>query len=278
MIDTTQILNRLQYEGHCRIYYTRLCLKFGWFEEKMTIPDENSNPLVYYYYKNYNTGEELKTPPIYTPVDHYYACKIQSIWAVYKAKKYMKSLLIQDSIINIAYSAIMRYQQVSYIGYNLEGVTTPQILYRCGFVDLAQSIETYFKSRPHLYREFLPNHLLNLPKEKYSSIGVTKHSDVKDLERYKEWYNSLTNEKYLSGIKFINSYNNYSDMRLMKECIQSGEQYIRNKLNKAFKNSVSRIQNILTSILNSKYPITRFQLDSFIEMFNGKPGVAQVII
>jgi hypothetical protein len=77
-------------------------------------------------------------------------------------------------------------------------------------------------------------------------------------------------------MKFLNSYENYLDSRMMKDCIKSGETVIRNRLNKAFKNSLSRIQNILTAILNSKYPVTKFQLDAFVEMFNGKPGVAQV--
>jgi hypothetical protein len=155
-------------------------------------------------------------------------------------------------------------------------VTTPQFLYRCGFFDLAQSIENYFKSHPHLFKDFHPEHLLTLSKEKYSSIGVTKHIDVKELDRYKEWYTSLTVEKRQIGLKFLNFYDDYSDLRTMKECIQKGETVIRNRLNKAYKNSLSRIQNILTAILNSKYPITKFQLDAFLDMFSGKPGVAQV--
>lgn len=275
MIDTTQLLNRLQYSVHCRLYYTRLCLKFGWVEEKMSLVDEDSKTQTIYFYKNYNTGEESRVPPVYTAIDHYCACKIQSIWSCYLAKKYMKSLLIRDSMVNIAYSAIVRYQQVAFIGYEMEGVSIPQILYRSGFVDLAQSIETYFKSRPQLSKDYSPDDLLTLPKEKYSTIGVTKHSDVKDLDRYKDWYSSLSSEKRLAGVKFINSFRDHTDLRTMKECIQTGESFIRSKLNKAYKNSLSRIQNILASILNSKYPITKFQLDAYLDLFSGKAGLAQ---
>lgn len=123
MIDSAQTLSKLQYETHCRLYYTRLCLKFGWFEEKGELKDDiaGSSSQTYFFYKNYSTGEESRTPPVYTPVDHYYASKIQSIWAVHKAKKFIRSLLAQDSIVNIAYSAIMRYQQVAYIGHEMEG-------------------------------------------------------------------------------------------------------------------------------------------------------------
>ena len=156
------------------------------------------------------------------------------------------------------------------------GVTTPQYLYRSGFIDLAQSVDTYFKSHPHLLKDFHLEQLLTLPKDKYSTIGVTKHIDVKDLDRFKEWYTSHPSDKRSLGYKFLNSFQSFEDLRPMKECIQSGETMIRNRLTRAYKNSLSRIQNILTAILNSKFPITKFQLDSFLDMFSGKPGVAQV--
>jgi hypothetical protein len=132
MIEISQsLLCPLQYEAHCRLYYTRLCLKFGWHEEKGLLQEAvegeaegrvSSGERTYFFYKNYSTGEESRTPPIYSPVDHYMACKIQSIWAVHKAKKFIRSLLVQDSIVNIAYSAIVRYQQVASIGYGMEGI------------------------------------------------------------------------------------------------------------------------------------------------------------
>jgi hypothetical protein len=120
MIDTTRSMNRLQYQAHCRLYYTKLCLIFGWHEEKVETND-GSREQTYFIYKNYNTGAESRTPPIYTSIDHYCAGKIQSIWAVFKAKKFIKTLLVQDTLVNVAYSAIVRYQQIAFIGYGMEG-------------------------------------------------------------------------------------------------------------------------------------------------------------
>jgi hypothetical protein len=158
----------------------------------------------------------------------------------------------------------------------LLGVSAVQMLYRAGFVDVASAVETYFNNKPSAAKDFKAEHLHTIPKEKYGSIGVTRHSDVKDLDRFREWWANTPDDKRQAALKLINSFNGPYDERPITECIQAAEPYLRNKLNKAYKNSLSRIQNIQSAMLLSKFPITKMQVDSFLDVYSGKAGLAQV--
>jgi hypothetical protein len=123
MISNGTPLLSLQFQAYCRVCYTKACLRFGWVEERSG--EKGDEDVIY---RNYATDEESKLPPIYTPSDHFYATKIQSIWAVHKAKNFIRRLLLKSTMGEIAASAILRYQPVSYIGHGLEGIQSIHII------------------------------------------------------------------------------------------------------------------------------------------------------
>lgn len=150
------------------------------------------------------------------------------------------------------------------------------MLYRAGYPDLGDVVEHYMSSRPSLAKEFSVENLIDLPRDKFSTIGVTRHGDVKELERFKDWYSTTPLDKRNQLLSLINYYQSPEDERDILQCIKDSEYTIRTRLTKAYRNSVSRIQTICNKILQSKYPITKAQLESFLDLYSGKPGLAQV--
>jgi hypothetical protein len=274
MIDSAKPLTLLQFQGFCRVYYTKAALKYGWREIKKVAPDGQTVVL----YLNNHSLEESKMPPIYTPHEHFHAGKIQGAWAVCQAKKLLKSLLLKDSMGVLVASAILRYQKHAYIGYGLEAVSVSQMLYRAGYPDLGEAVESYLSTRPSVARDLTVDSLLEMPREKYSGIGVSRHGDVKDLEKFKEWWNTTPPEKRTQSLTFLNYFSGPEDQRSIEQCIQDSDLIIRQRLTRAYRNSVSRIQSLCSKMLQSKFPITKCQLESFLELYSGKPGLAQVRI
>lgn len=273
MIESAKPLAALQFQGFCRVYYTKAALKFGWREIKKA-GRNGENEVI--YLNNYSL-EESRMPPIYTPHEHFYAGKIQGAWAVHQARKHLKSLLLKDSLSVLVASAIVRYQKLAYVGYGLEGVSPSQMLHRAGFPDLGDVVENYFLSRPSLAKDITVESLIEMPREKFSSIGVTRHGDVKDLEKFKEWWKNTPIEKRTQSLTFLNYYSGPEDGRSIVQCIQDSDNILRQRLTRAYRNSVSRIQTLCSKMLQSKYPITKCQLESYLEVYSGKPGLAQVL-
>ena len=272
MINVSHSLCQMQYQGFCRVYYTKAALKFGWREIKRVGEDGEKRIT---YMNNY-TMEEVSMPPIYLPVEHFHAKKIQGMWSVHQARKQLQQLLLKDSMGELVASTILRYQKLAFIGYGWEGVTPAQLLYRAGYPDIAEVVEQYMYSRPSVAKVTTIDTLLDLPKDKFSSVGITRHGDVKDLERFQEWWRSTSAEKRQHSLSFLNYFSGPDDNRSIIECIQASEPLIRQRLTRAYRNSVSRIQTLCNKMLQSKYPITKLQLEAFLEVYAGKPGLAQV--
>ena len=273
MIRSARTLKRFVVGTRVRVFYTKACLRFEWFEVKTGMKDEKGIDIV--TYKNYVTEETSDNPPMYTSAEHFNVLKIHSAWSVYKARKNFKKLLLQESLLSIATKAIRQYQKHAFIGYKYEGVTVIQYMRRAGHVDAANAMAEYFSSRPVQFSTITLESFLATAKDKLKNFGLTKHADVQAFMRFREFWKKTNPAVRDSQLSFINSYEGMNDMRSMRKCIQDGDYLIRPKVARAYKNSVSRVKNIMDGIMKSKTPITKMQLDSFLEEFAGKAGLAQ---
>lgn len=268
LVEASDKLCMLQKVVDCRVYYTKAAIRYGWTQEK----DVEGKQVIYV---NYSTNESQKNPPLYTSEEHVCCKKIQAIWKVFQAKSHVLKLLLQDSIESIVKKAINRYQSESFIGYEMEGVTPIQILLRAGYWEVAESMIAFFRSRFSQLQTLTMKTIANLNPEKFSTIGISKHSDVKSLVKFQEWWNKSSEESKQSGLSFLNYYSSVKDTRSIIECIQQSEHLILQRVSKAFRNSASRASSIAKEIATSRFPISKMQLESFLNMYNGKPGVAQ---
>ena len=274
MIAASSSLRSFRYSSRVRIFYTKACLRFDWYEVKTGEKDGNGDPVV--TFKNYVTEEESNQPPMYTSAEHFHVLKIQSAWSVYLARRNLKRLLLQESMLSIATRAIRQYQKYAYIGYKFEGVNFIQYMRRAGHKDAADSMTSFFRSRPIQFSALTINSFLALPKEKLgSTVGLTRHADVQSFLRFRDWWKNTKPSVKESQLSFINSFDGPNDLRPMRKCVLDGEYLIRPKISRAYKNSASRVKSILEGILKSYFPISKMMLDSFLEEFAGKAGVAQ---
>lgn len=273
MIQAAATLKGFNIGSRIRVFYTKACLRFEWFEVKTGERNEKGDEIV--TYKNYVTDEEADKPPMYTSAEHFGVLKIHSAWSVYKARKNLKRLLLQQSLLSIATMAIRQYQKFAYIGYKNEGVTVIQYLRRAGYLEVANSMALFFATRPSQYAALTLESFLALPKDKLKTVGLNKHSEVQDFIRFRDFWKNSSPAVRDSHLAFLNSYESMSDTRPMRKCIQAGEYLIRPKITRAYKNSESRIKHLMNGIMKSNMPITKMQLDSFLDEFAGKAGLAQ---
>jgi hypothetical protein len=272
MIQIVDPLRSLQYSIKCRVYYTKGALRFGFVEEKVVGKKKSGDVC----YVNYSTNERQNLPPVYTAEEHVACRQIQGIWLCYQSRKRMLRLLLQDSISSIVRGALTRYQSEAFIGYGMEGVTPLYILRRAGYWEVADAIQLYFQKKQSALQEITIEKLVAVPQEKYDTLGVVKHSDVKSFQKFQDWYNKTNELQRNNQLAFLNYYNDVYDPRTITQCIQQSEPLILQRVLKAFRNSASRAQSIAKEIVTSTYPISKMQLDSFLHAYNGKPGIALV--
>jgi hypothetical protein len=176
---------------------------------------------------------------------------------------------------SIATRAIRQYQKIAYIGYKYEGVNVIQFMRRAGHVEAANSMAKFFSSRPSQFSVVTLDSFLAIPKDKLKTVGLSKHADVQAFIRFREFWKNTSPPVRDAQIGFINYYESMNDMRSLRKCILAGEYLIRPKIARAYKNSASRIKNLMDGIMKSRMPITKMQLDTFLEEFAGKAGLAQ---
>jgi hypothetical protein len=227
-------------------------------------------------YVNYSTYESVRLPPVYSSEEHVYCRQIQGVWLAYQARKRMLRLLLRDSIISIVNGTIQRYQTEAYIGYGMEGLTPILLLRRAGLLEVADSFAAFHKNKPKLLRDLSIDDLVKLPIEKFETIGISKHSDVKSLQKFQDWYNKTPLDQRTSQLALINYYTGLYDNRTILQCIQQSESMLLQRINKSFRNSLSRAQAIAKEMTTSTFPLAKMQLESFLNVYNGKPGIALV--
>ena len=273
MISSARTLRNFTLGSRIRVFYTKACLRFEWFRVKTGLRDEKNQEI--FTYKNYVTEETATLPPMYSSTEHFNVLKIHSAWSVYKARKNLKRLLLQESLMSIATKAIRQYQKIAFIGYKFEGVNVIQFMRRAGHMEAADAMAQFFATRPTQFSVLTVDSFVAMPKDKLKNVGISKHPDVQAFIRFRDFWKNTKPAVRDAQLSFINSFEGVNDMRTMRKCILAGEYLIRPKISRAYKNSASRIKNLMDGIMKSKMPITKMQLDSFLEEFAGKAGLAQ---
>jgi hypothetical protein len=142
-------------------------------------------------------------------------------------------------------------------------------------MEAADAMAQFFSTRPTQFSVMTVDSFVATPKDKVKNIGLTKHSDVQSFIRFRDFWKNTKPVIRDAQLSFLNSFEGINDLRSMRKCILAGEYLIRPKISRAYKNSASRIKNLMEGIMKSKTPITKMQLDSFLEEFAGKAGLAQ---
>jgi hypothetical protein len=130
-------LDIIAYEFRLKIIYVKRALRFGW--ETETLPNKDVS------YVNYSLRPVQRTSkaPNYSPEEDYCARRIQAVWALKRARKNLRQLLLKEPVDNIVNNAIVKYQKIGYIGFGFEGLTSMQLLRRAGLWAVADSIEAH---------------------------------------------------------------------------------------------------------------------------------------
>jgi hypothetical protein len=255
-------------------------LRYGWRESSVIKKSTKEEAVVTTYY-NTISNERSLIPPLYTPEDNFGAKKLQSIWKVYRSRQFFKKLLMKESIATIIESTIDKYQRIAYVGYRLEGLTVTQLLHRAGYWELAQVIDEFFKVRQTAFQNLTMEHIMNLSKENFHSIGLTEREDhipiIKSLIQCQNWWRKASIGQKEGSLTLINYFKSPEDRRDILSCIQDSEEELLKRFTKMFPNNMTRLQSLCKDIVSrTHFPIARRQLDTYLQKYAGKAAQAQV--
>ena len=118
-----------------RFPYSRVCNRYGWNTYTDTSNTYNSNSK---YYVNVFTEEVIYEQPVYTATEVQYTTRIQRAWLLYSAKCKVYRKVLHYKLADLIQGTIKKCAKISYVGYELEGLTAMQMLRRAGYWELSE--------------------------------------------------------------------------------------------------------------------------------------------
>lgn len=276
MVSAYKQVRKFESRFRFGIKYVRRPLKFGWVSERL--PDGST------IYNNVllSTSKirvQTTTMPSYTAKEDFYARKIQSLWAIRKAKMRFWTLLNSVPLLNIVNSAIKTYQKFAFVGHENEGVTCMQWMRRAGYWEIADTIEKFHSHNKTALTTMTMNRLSKMTTDQMSGIGVREFQMVKDFKEMQLWWKKTTPKRRAESLEFINYVSGPDDNRSVQEAIADSEEVIYNMFTKFFPTSVSRTRIACHTLCQEAlFPHTKAQLEVYLKKYNDNVEAARINI
>lgn len=132
--STAVVVPKYRVDIKIRLPFARVCNVYGW----KTIQDYNSEGRKYFYYENPSTGEMTDTQPTYTALEVQYARRIQFAWLLHSARLKVRRKVLRLDIVEMIRATVKKCSKIAYVGFELEGITSMQIMRRAGYWELAE--------------------------------------------------------------------------------------------------------------------------------------------
>jgi hypothetical protein len=124
--------------------YSRMCNVYGW----RTCEEFDASGRRYYYYVNTRTDEVSDTQPTYAATEVQAARRLQLAWLGYSARCKLWRRVMAINLTELIRETIKKCAKIAYVGYELEGVTSMQLMRRVGYWELAEVRTAFVAKRP----------------------------------------------------------------------------------------------------------------------------------
>ena len=225
------------------------------------------------------------TEATYRPSHDYYARKLQSIWAVRKARKAFSRLIWSEPVEELVNSTIERCKKTAFVGYGNEGVTTLHLVRRCGFSDVANALERKFKLYPRELAALSMDSLAALPPDRFVSVGIGAE-DSKSLKTLQKWWLGTSPVGKEKALRFINWFDASTgraafylptDDRPLSQVLLTGESVLLERFSKLFPQSLVRCEaGAKKAVTDTLFPITFAQVDAYLRKY-GDSGKVDLV-
>jgi len=254
--------------------YTRLSLMYNW-EAIMDDRYSSSEPA---YFMHSLTNEISEESPMYASMHVHMAYRIQLAWLSYKARKMVRRRAMSLNLMDLATSSVREASKVGFIGFELEGVTTLQMLRRAGFWELAETIEEHYKASKLNVQSLTIEEVARTAKDDYEQqLGVGQSVLVKALKEFQTWWGRVSNAEKQKKLSFFNYYAHPDDPRSIRDCIRDSEETLFKKFSRVLKTGASRTRTAVQVVVGeSLFPHTHQQVDAYLKKYGDKPELARV--
>jgi hypothetical protein len=149
-------------------------------------------------------------------------------------------------------------------------------LRRSGQFELALAIEKFYKTRPAAMSRLTIDYVANLAPEKVAGVlGNLEERVMKSYKNWKQWWVTSTVAQRETGLGLLCYYKGPRDTRTLPEVMRKNEKIFSSKITKVFESTMTKVHAIMRGIMaEAKHPIARKQLEEFLKMYQGKPGMA----
>lgn len=117
--------------------------------------------------------------------------------------------------------------------------------------------------------------VLQIPQDKYETIGVLDVSTVRALRDLQVWSNQTPNDEKLSQMGFMNYYRDYDDERHIRQCILDSEENVIDMFLSHFVSGKKKTRESCRLVRTSLHPITKRQVAVYIKKFSDKVDLAR---
>lgn len=263
LFQESDLMRQFENTVQISLKYTRKILKFGWTSTKVSDT---------FIYRNADTNHTTYDPPFLTPSDEYYAKKIQTAWAVKKARRYCKKMMRQLCLGELLNDAVEKAQQISFIGFKYEGADGYMMLRRAGRHELADAIEKHFNRKEIMnksHKNLSIEAIATFDPLQCEQIGIRELNDKTALRQFQSWWANSDQKEKDRALSFINYFDGYKDPRKIQKCIDDSYDKICDFFLKYVKGGQARTQMVLKKLLaDSIYPLTYAQLEIYIKKYN----------
>lgn len=228
--------------------FTKVELRFGWKEVRATTGGFRP-----YYYNNL-TGETSWERPEYTFDDEYAAVKMQSVVRMLMAKNILASELDAISFVDTVHKAVRRAGRIGWIGFGLEGMSTPVYLSRFGLSKYSKELAKASIDDIAMLSEAKLKKLAWTKEE----IGLLKQMPVRIRKKYP-----------LSSCEIALSPNTKHPFNFL-----SSERLVQQIVSQSLPNQQGRVLGLVKAIRASTTPISFRQLEMHLRKFAGRPDEA----
>lgn len=126
---------RFRIDLRVHLPYSKVCNIYGWRTSE--VYDEVTGRYVLYYVNDF-TDEASDAKPEYSALEVQSARRLQLAWLAYSARCKVWRRVLALNLTEMIRETIKKCAKIAYVGYELEGVTSMQILRRAGYWELAE--------------------------------------------------------------------------------------------------------------------------------------------